>query len=71
MITQEYKNNVYKFLERYLFIYNAAADGWIVIYHNKNNIELRNNINELVDKRLLDKDYFISYYKSKSYININ
>jgi len=70
MFTREYKENVYKFLERYLFIYNAAADGWIVTYHNKNKIELRNNINE-TNPNLLDKNYFVSYYKSKCQLKVN
>ena len=67
MFTQQYKEYVYKFLERYLFIYNAIADGWRVKYYNKNKIVLYNNVNN-INKDLLNTEYFVSYYKNKTSI---
>lgn len=68
MFTQQYKDYVYKFLERYLFIYNAIADGWRVKYYNKNKIILYNNIDK-INPNFLNTDYLISYYKKKSTLN--
>jgi hypothetical protein len=67
MFTQRYREYVYKFLERYLFIYNAIADGWRVKYYNKNKIVLYNNVND-INKDLLNTEYFVSYYKNKTSI---
>jgi hypothetical protein len=67
MFTQQYKEYVYKFLERYLFIYNAIADGWRVKYYDKNKIILYNNVNN-INKDFLNTEYFISYYKNKTSI---
>jgi hypothetical protein len=67
MFTQQYKEYVYKFLERYLFIYNAIADGWRVKYYDKNKIILYNNVNN-INKDFLNTEYFVSYYKNKTSI---
>lgn len=68
MFTQQYKDYVYKFLERYLFIYNAIADGWRVKYYDKNKIILYHNIDK-INPNFLNTDYLISYYKKKSTLN--
>lgn len=65
MFTNHYKDYVYKFLERYLFIFNAIADGWRVKYYNKNKIILYHNIDK-INPNLLNTEYLISYYKKKS-----
>ena len=70
MFSKQYKDYVYKFLERYLFIYNAIADGWRVKYYNKNKIILYNNIDK-INQNLLNKEFFISYYKKRSTLNNN
>jgi hypothetical protein len=68
MLSYKYRNHIYKFLEKYLFIFCAVADGWCIKYRSQNKIELKKNINEIVNKNFLDTNYFISYYKNKSKI---
>jgi hypothetical protein len=68
MIHPEYKKHIFKFLEKYLFIFKAAADGWRVKYHTKNNISLYNNINSIKKNKndhLLEPHNFINYYRCK------
>ncbi len=69
MFTNKYKEYIYKFLEKYLFIFNAIADGWRVKYKNKDQIVLCNNIDN-IDNKLLDTDFFISKYKSKTFLKV-
>ena len=54
-----------KFIEKYLFIFKVAAEGWRVKRISKNKYEFINNINK-VKKPLLDASFFINYYKSSS-----
>ena len=58
---EHYKDVIYKFLKKYIFIYKAAADGWRIKYHTKNKISFYNNINSIA-KPLLDTNFFESYY---------
>lgn len=60
-----YKEIILKFLRKYFFVYKAAADGWRIKYHNKNQISFYNNINK-IHKPLSNINYFTSYYDSKS-----
>jgi len=58
------KEFIYKFLEKYIFIYKAAADGWIVKYSSRNKIEFSNNIKN-IPPQLSESTNFISYYNKK------
>lgn len=57
------KEVIYKFIQKYFFIYKAAADGWRIKYHTRNKISFYNNINS-ISKSLLNNKNFIKYYSN-------
>lgn len=59
------KEVIYKFIQKYFFIYKAAADGWRIKYYTKNKIAFYNNINS-ISKPLINKKKFETYYTIKT-----
>jgi hypothetical protein len=64
-----YYNLLLNFLTKYLFILNAASDGWRVCYIGGNKFEFSNNINEKVNSDMFISKYTRAYLKNDSLYN--
>lgn len=62
-------NILLNFLLKYLFIMNAASDGWRICYIGANRFEFYNNIKQQGNVEVSKPKQFIDKYMKYKYIN--